>query len=153
MDCYIQSATEEGLAPAGKHTLSMFVQYAPYDLAEGDWGSRRDEIGQIIIDTFAEYAPNLPNAIEHISVLGPPDIESIVGITGGNIFHGEITPDQMFSYRPATGQDGYQSPLDQLYMGGSGVWPGGAVFGAPGRNCAREVLAHLDARPTATASH
>ncbi len=152
MDCYIQSATEEGLAPEGKHTLSMFVQYAPYDLAEGDWDSRRDEIGQIIIDTFAEYAPNLPNAIEHISVLGPPDIESIVGITGGNIFHGEITPDQMFNYRPATGQSGYQSPIEQLYLGGSGVWPGGAVFGAPGRNCAREVLAHLDARPTAIPS-
>jgi phytoene dehydrogenase-like protein len=145
MDCYIQSATEDGLAPPGKHTLSMFVQYAPYDLAEGGWESRRDEIGKNIIDTFAEYAPNLPNAIEHISVLGPPDIEEIVGITGGNIFHGEITPDQMFSYRPAAGQSGYQSPVEGLYLGGSGVWPGGAVFGAPARNCARELLARLDA--------
>ena len=143
MDCYIQSATEDGLAPEGKHTLSMFVQYAPYELAEGDWESRRDEIGEIIIDTFAEYAPNLPDAIERISVLGPPDIESIVGITGGNIFHGEITPDQMFSYRPASGQAGYQSPIEGLYLGGSGIWPGGAVFGAPGRNCAREVIARF----------
>ncbi len=144
MDCYIQSATEDGLAPEGKHTLSMFVQYAPYDLADGDWDSRRNEIGDIIIDTFAEYAPNLPNAIEHIAVLGPPDIEATVGITGGNIFHGEITPDQMFNYRPATGQTGYRTPVGRLYLGGSGVWPGGAVFGAPGRNCAREVLAQLD---------
>ena len=143
MDCYIQTATEDGLAPEGKHTLSMFVQYAPYELAEGDWESRRDEIGQNIIDTFAEYAPNLPNAIEHISVLGPPDIESIVGITGGNIFHGEITPDQMFNYRPAPGQTGYESPIEGLYLGGSGIWPGGAVFGAPGRNCAREVIARF----------
>lgn len=145
MDCYIQTATEDGLAPEGKHTLSMFVQYAPYDLAEGDWESRRDEIGQNIVDTFAEYAPNLPNAIEHISVIGPPDIESTVGITGGNIFHGEITPDQMFNYRPAAGQSGYRTPVERLYLGGSGAWPGGAVFGAPGRNCAREVLALLDA--------
>jgi phytoene dehydrogenase-like protein len=140
MDCYIQTATEDGLAPQGKHTLSMFVQYAPYDLAEGDWSTRRDEIGRIIIDTFAEYAPNLPNAIEHVSVLGPPDIEAVIGITGGNIFHGEITPDQMFSYRPAPGQSGYQTPVERLYLGGSGAWPGGAVFGAPGRNCALDVL-------------
>ena len=147
MDCYIQSATEDGLAPEGKHTLSMFVQYAPYDLAEGDWDSRRDEIGRNIVDTFAAYAPNLPGAIEHISVLGPPDIEATVGITGGNIFHGEITPDQMFNYRPASGQSGYQTPIERLYLGGSGVWPGGAVFGAPGRNCAREVVAALDRAP------
>ncbi|MEZ4521752.1 MAG: NAD(P)/FAD-dependent oxidoreductase [Thermomicrobiales bacterium] len=152
MDCYIQSATEDGLAPPGKHTLSMFVQYAPYDLAEGDWESRRDEIGRNIIDTFAEYAPNLPHVIEHISVLGPPDIESEIGITGGNIFHGEITPDQMFNFRPATGQSGYQTPVERLYLGGSGVWPGGAVFGAPGRNSAREVLGSLtSASRTATA--
>ncbi|CAN5683907.1 hypothetical protein BH23CHL2_BH23CHL2_03120 [soil metagenome] len=77
-------------------------------------------------------------------MLGPPDIESEIGITGGNIFHGEITPDQMFNYRPVTGQSGYQSPLERLYLGGSGVWPGGAVFGALGRNCAREVLGLLD---------
>jgi len=145
MDCYIQTATEDGLAPPGKHTLSMFVQYAPYDLAEGDWESRRDEIGEIIVQTFAEYAPNLPDAIEHISVLGPPDIEATVGITGGNIFHGEITPDQMFSYRPAPGTRSYQTPVERLYLGGSGAWPGGAVFGAPGRNCAREVLEHVGA--------
>ncbi|MGD9714179.1 MAG: phytoene desaturase family protein, partial [Thermomicrobiales bacterium] len=93
MDCYMQTATEAGLAPAGKHTLSAFVQYAPYDLADGDWESRRDEIGQNIISTLAEYAPNLPSIIEHMQVLGPPDIERIVGITGGNIFHGEILPD------------------------------------------------------------
>ncbi len=144
MDCYIQTATEDGLAPAGKHTLSMFVQYAPYDLAEGDWDSRRDEIGDNIVQTFAEYAPNLPGAIEHISVLGPPDIEATVGITGGNIFHGEITPDQMFSYRPAPGTTGYQTPIERLYLGGSGAWPGGGVLGAPGRNCAREVLQVLN---------
>ncbi len=140
MDCYIQTATEDGLAPPGKHTLSMFVQYAPYDLAEGDWDSRRDEIGAKIIATLADYAPNLPSIIEHMQVIGPPDIERIMGITGGNIFHGEILPDQMFANRPVPGYSGYESPVEGLYLCGSGAWPGGGVFGAPGRNCALTVL-------------
>ncbi len=144
MDCYIQTATEDGLTPPGKHTMSLFVQYAPYDLAEGTWDERRDEIGANIVDTLAEYAPNLPGAIEHMQVLGPPDIERIVGITGGNIFHGEMLPDQMFGYRPVPGFAGYQTPVDGLYLCGSGAWPGGAVFGAPGRNCALQVLADVE---------
>ena len=144
MDCYIQSATEEGLAPPAKHTMSCFVQYAPYTLTEGDWDSRRDEIGRTIVDTLAEYAPNLPGAIEHIKVLGPPDIEATIGITGGNIFHGEITPDQMFAFRPVPGWSGYESPVARLYLCGSGAWPGGAVFGAPGRNAALAALQTLD---------
>jgi phytoene dehydrogenase-like protein len=78
-----------------------------------------------------------------MAVLGPPDIERIVGITGGNIFHGEITPDQMFGNRPVPGYTGYQSPVEGLYLCGSGAWPGGAVFGAPGRNCAVQVLMDL----------
>lgn len=142
MDVYIQTATEEGtgLAPAGKHTLSAFVQYAPYDLAGGDWDQRRDEIGQTIVDTLATYAPNLPAAIEHLQILGPPDIERIIGITGGNIFHGEILPDQMFGNRPAPGYADYLTPIDGLYLCGSGAWPGGGVFGAPGRNAALRIL-------------
>ena len=145
IDAYIQTATEDGLAPLGKHTLSMFVQYAPYDLAEGTWDERRDEIGRNIVETFAEYAPNLPGAIEHMQVLGPPDIEAVIGITGGNIFHGEILPDQMFGFRPVPGYAGYRTPVDRLYLCGAGAWPGGAVFGAPGRNCALTVLDDLDA--------
>jgi phytoene dehydrogenase-like protein len=140
MEAYIQSATEEGLAPPGKHTMSLFCQYAPHELAEGTWEEKREEIGANIVGTFAEYAPNLPGAIEHIEVLGPPDIEERIGITGGNIFHGEITPDQMFQSRPVPGYAGYETPVDGLYLCGSGAWPGGAVFGAPGRNCAMEVL-------------
>jgi phytoene dehydrogenase-like protein len=149
MEAYIQSATEEGLAPEGRHTMSLFCQYAPYALAEGSWEERHDEIGANIVETFAEYAPNLPNAIEHIEVLGPPDIEERIGITGGNIFHGEILPDQMFEGRPVPGYSGYRTPVENLYLCGSGAWPGGAVFGAPGRNCALEVLADLEARTPA----
>jgi phytoene dehydrogenase-like protein len=146
MDCYIQSATEDGLAPPGKHVMSLFVQYAPYDLAEGTWEERKDEIGRNIIDTLAEYAPNIWDAIEHMLVLGPRDIEETIGITGGNIFHGEITPDQMFFGRPTPDFNGYESPIERLYLCGSGAWPGGAVFGAPGRNCALQVLADLERR-------
>jgi phytoene dehydrogenase-like protein len=146
---YIQSATEGGLAPEGKHTMSLFCQYAPYTLAEGTWRERRDEIGTNIIETLAEYAPNVPNAIEHLEVLGPPDIESRIGITGGNIFHGEMTPDRMFANRPVPGYAGYRSPVKGLYLCGSGAWPGGAVFGAPGRNCALEALADLKKKPAA----
>jgi phytoene dehydrogenase-like protein len=147
MDCYIQTATEDGLTPPGKHTMSLFVQYAPYDLAEGTWDERRGEIGSNIIDTLAMFAPNIPSAIEHVEVLGPPDIERIIGITGGNIFHGEILPDQMFGYRPVPGFSDYRTPIDRLYLCGSGAWPGGAVFGAPGRNAAIEALRDLGANP------
>jgi phytoene dehydrogenase-like protein len=152
MDCYIQTATEEGLAPAGKHTMSLYVQYAPYDLAEGTWDGRRDEIGKTIIDTLVLFAPNISGAIEHMEVLGPPDIERIVGITGGNIFHGEIMPDQMFQFRPVPGFADYRTPVDGLYLCGAGAWPGGAVFGAPGRNCALEVLADLGSEAGALAA-
>jgi phytoene dehydrogenase-like protein len=152
MDCYIQTATEDGLTPPGKHTMSLFVQYAPYDLAEGTWDERRSEIGNNIIDTLAEFAPNIWQAVEHMSVLGPPDIERIVGITGGNIFHGEILPDQMFGYRPVPGYSDYRTPVDHLYLCGSGAWPGGAVFGAPGRNCAIEALSDLGSNPWLVAS-
>ena len=149
MEGYIQSATEDGLAPEGRHTMSLFCQYAPYDLSEGTWEERRSEIGANIVETFAEYAPNLPGTIEHIEVLGPPDIEERIGITGGNIFHGEITPDQMFANRPVPGYAGYRTPVENLYLCGSGAWPGGAVFGAPGRNCALEVLADLETKKNA----
>lgn len=144
LDCYIQSATEEGLAPPGKHTVSIFAQYAPYDLAEGSWEARRDEIGANVVATLAEYAPNLPRAIEHVKVLGPRDVEKTIGITGGGIFHGEITPDQMFFGRPAPGWSGCRTPVARLYLCGAGAWPGGAVFGAPGRNAARAALQEWD---------
>jgi len=146
MEGYIQSATEDGLAPPGKHTMSLFCQYAPYHLAEGTWEERRAEIGRNIVETFAEYAPNLPNAIEHIEVLGPPDIEERIGITGGNIFHGEMLPERMFDRRPIPGYSDYRTPIENLYLCGAGAWPGGAVYGAPGRNCAREALVDLETR-------
>ncbi len=147
VDGYIQSATEGGLAPPGKHTMSLFCQYAPYTLAQGTWEERRGAIGRNIVATLGEYAPNLPGAVEGMEVLGPPDIEERIGITGGNIFHGDLLPDGMFAGRPVPGYGGYRTPVENLYLCGAGTWPGGAVFGAPGRNCAREVLAATKAGP------
>ena len=149
MDGYIQSATEDGLAPPGKHTMSLFCQYAPYTLSEGTWEERREGVGANIVDTLGEYAPNLPGAVEGVEVLGPRDIESRIGITGGNIFHGEILPDKMFEGRPVPGYGGYRTPVENLYLCGAGAWPGGAVFGAPGRNCAMEILATTRTCPEA----
>lgn len=144
-EAWIQSASEPELAPAGKHTLSIFAQYAPYQLAEGTWEQRRDEIGDLVIGTIERYAPGLSDLIEDRMVLGPPDLENRFGLTGGNIFHGELLPDWLFEKRPANVWHRHRSPLPGFYLCGSGAHPGGGVCGAPGRNAARAVLADLTA--------
>ena len=143
MEGWIQTTTEPELAPKGKHTLSLFAQYAPYTLKEGTWDERRDEIADRVIATLEEYAPGLSDLIEDRLVLGPPDLEARFGLTGGNIFHGEILPDWLFDARPAHTWHRYRTPLPGMYMCGSGTHPGGGVCGAPGRNAARAVLSDL----------
>lgn len=140
IEAWIQTASEPDLAPPGKHTLSMFAQYAPYTLAEGTWDERRDEIGDKVVATLERYAPGLSDLIEDRLVLGPPDLEARFGLTGGNIFHGEILPDWLFDKRPAAKWHRHRWPLPGLYLCGSGAHPGGGVCGAPGRNAARAVL-------------
>ena len=144
-EAWIQTASEPELAPQGKHTLSVFAQYAPYDLAEGDWSSRRAEIGDLVVAALERHAPGLTDLIEDRLVLGPPDLEERFGLTGGNIFHGELLPDWLFERRPANVWHRHRSPLPGFYMCGSGTHPGGGVCGAPGRNAARAVLADLTA--------
>lgn len=139
-EAWIQTASEPDLAPAGKHTLSVFAQYAPYELAEGDWSTRRDEIGDRVIATLEQYAPGLTDLIEDRLVLGPPHLEERFGLTGGNIFHGEILPDWLFDTRPAAKWHRYRLPIVGAYLCGSGAHPGGGVCGAPGRNAARAVI-------------
>ena len=139
-EAWIQTASEPDLAPAGKHTLSVFAQYAPYDLAEGSWDARRDEIGDLVLDTLEQYAPGLTDLVEDRLVLGPPDLEQRFGLTGGNIFHGELLPDWLFEKRPANTWHRHRTPLPGFYMCGSGTHPGGGVCGAPGRNAARAVV-------------
>lgn len=145
LDIVIPSMTDDSVAPAGKHVMSCFVQYAPYHLAEGDWDTRRDEFGRNVIATLAEHAPNLPGMIAGLQVLTPLDIERTFGLTEGNIFQGELALEQMFSNRPAPGWAGYQTPVRGLYLCGSGAHPGGGVMGAPGRNSARVVARALGA--------
>ncbi|MDQ3986877.1 MAG: NAD(P)/FAD-dependent oxidoreductase [Actinomycetota bacterium] len=140
-EAWIQTASEPDLAPDGKHTLSIFAQYVPYKFAEGTWDERRDEIGDLAIGTLERYAPGLSDLIEDRLVLGPPDLEERFGLSGGNIFHGEILPDWLFERRPATGWHRHRWPLAGLYLCGSGAHPGGGVCGAPGKNAARAVLA------------
>ena len=139
-EAWIQTASEPELAPAGKHTLSIFAQYVPYTLAEGSWDERRDEIGDKVLATLERYAPGLTDLVEDRLVLGPPDLEARFGLTGGNIFHGEILPDWLFDKRPAAKWHRHRWPLPGLYLCGSGAHPGGGVCGAPGRNAARAVL-------------
>ncbi len=139
-EAWIQTASEPELAPNGKHTLSIFAQYAPYSLAEGTWDERRDEIGDLVLATLERYAPGLTDLVEDRLVLGPPDLERRFGLSGGNIFHGEILPDWLFEKRPAHGWHRHRWPLLGLYLCGSGAHPGGGVCGAPGRNAARAVI-------------
>jgi phytoene dehydrogenase-like protein len=139
-EAWIQTASEPELAPEGKHTLSVFAQYAPYDLETGSWETRRDEIGDLVLNTLERYAPGLTDLVEDRLVLGPPDLEARFGLTGGNIFHGELLPDWLFEKRPANTWHRHRTPLPGFYMCGSGTHPGGGVCGAPGRNAARAVV-------------
>lgn len=143
MEAWIQTASEPELAPDGKHTLSIFAQYVPYQLADGTWDERRDEIGDTVIATLERYAPGLSELIEDRLILGPPDLEERFGLTGGNIFHGEILPDWLFDKRPAGAWHRYRLPVPGMYLCGSGAHPGGGVCGAPGRNAARAVLSDI----------
>jgi phytoene dehydrogenase-like protein len=128
------------LAPPGKHIMGIFLQYAPYTLREGTWDDLREPFGDRVIGLIEEYAPNIRSIVEHRQVLTPLDLERRFGITGGNIFHGEMSLDQMFVMRPVAGWARYRTPVTGLFLCGSGAHPGGGVMGAPGYNCAREML-------------
>jgi phytoene dehydrogenase-like protein len=131
----------EGLAPDGKHLMLGFAQYGPYDLAEGSWDDGgRDEFARRVFDGLGEYAPKLKDSIEQVEVLAPKDIEDRFGLVGGNIMQGELTPDQLFGFRPITGYGDYRTPVGGMYLCGSGTHPGGGVMGIPGRNAASVVL-------------
>ena len=124
------------IAPPGKHLLSIFVQYAPYKLAEGNWDGIKEQFADRCIDALAEYAPNVPGAIEHRQVLSPVDLERTFGITGGNIMQGAMSPHQLFCFRPVAGWADHRTPIEGLYLCGAATHPGGGIMGAPGRNAA-----------------
>jgi len=140
LELTVPTIYDPSLAPPGKHIMGIFLQYAPYTLREGTWDELREPFGDRVISLIEEYAPNIRSIIEHRQVLTPLDLERRFGITGGNIFHGEMSLDQMFVMRPVAGWARYRTPLKGLYLCGSGAHPGGGVMGAPGYNCAREML-------------
>jgi len=140
VDIVIPSLTDPSVAPPGKHVMSCFVQYAPYDLRDGSWDDQREAFGDAVIDAISQHAPNLKDRILHRQVLTPLDIEREFGLTEGNIFQGELTLEQLFFLRPAPGWAGYRTPIKRLYMCGSATHPGGGIMAAPGRNAAMRVL-------------
>ena len=143
IDMVIPTLTDPSVAPPGKHVMSCFVQYAPYNLKEGSWDEQREEFGDTVIDTIAEHAPNIKDIILHRQVLTPLDLEREFGLSEGNIFQGELTLEQLFFLRPAPGWAQYRTPIRSLYMCGSATHPGGGIMGASGRNAAMEILKDL----------
>ncbi len=140
IDIIFPSKLDPSMAPPGKHVMSCFVQYAPYHLKEGTWEEKREAFGDAVVDAIAEYAPNLKNAIEYRQVVSPWDTEQMVGLTEGNIFQGELSPDQLLFLRPVPGWAQYRTPIRNLYLCGSGAHPGGGVMGAPGKLAAETML-------------
>ena len=140
IDMVIPTLTDPSVAPAGKHILSCFVQYAPYKLARGSWDEQREAFGDTVVDTIAEHAPNIRDIILHRQVLTPLDLEREFGLTEGNIFQGELTLEQLFFARPVPGWAKYETPVKNLWMCGSATHPGGGIMGAPGRNAALRIL-------------
>jgi phytoene dehydrogenase-like protein len=141
LEMTVPTMYDPSLAPPGKHVMGIFLQYAPYTLKGGaTWDQLREPFADRVMSLIAEYAPNIHEIVEHRQVLTPLDLERRFGITGGNIFHGEMSLDQMFVMRPVPGWARYRTPIEGLYMCGSGTHPGGGVMGAPGYNAAREIL-------------
>ncbi len=144
IDMLIPSQIDPTMAPNGKHYMSVFVQYCPYKLANGEWDdTKRKAFGDTVIDTIARHSPDFKSLILHAEIRTPWDIENEVGLTEGNIFQGELTMDQLLFNRPIPGYAQYRSPVGGVYMCGSSTHPGGGVMGAPGHNAAQVVLRDL----------
>ena len=143
LDGCIQSTIDPDMSPPGKHIMSCFVMYAPYHLAESDWDSERENLGDAVQATVEGFFPGFGELIEHREVVTPLDIERLVGLTEGNIFQGELFADQMFMNRPAPGWNQYRTPIQGYYQCGSGTHPGGCVIGGPGKLAATQILGDL----------
>ena len=141
LDVSLPSILDPSLAPAGRHVMSIYVQYAPFRLRDGaSWDEQRSRLGDIVLRTLEEYAPGLSAIVEHQQVITPADLEATYGLTGGHIFHGELALDQLFTMRPTLGWAQYATPLRNLYLCGSGTHPGHGLTGGSGQNAAREIL-------------
>src|ERR1700733_9775561 len=137
------SLSDPSLAPPGQHVMSIYMQYAPYKLKDGDWESQRKALGETVVKTIAQYAPNLPQSILRHQIITPKDLEDIYGLTGGHIFHGELALDQFFTMRPLLDWARYRTPIERLFLCGSGTHPGIGLTGGSGANAAREIIKAL----------
>jgi phytoene dehydrogenase-like protein len=146
LECTIPTSADDTLAPPGRHILSMFVQYAPDKLREGNWDQLKEPFADRCCDILNEYAPNFTRSLLHRQVISPLDLERTFGLTGGNIFQGTMTLSSMFFMRPAAGFAGYRTPISGLYLCGASAHPGGGVMGACGANAARAILADRSIR-------
>ena len=141
LELTLPTSVDRTIAPDGKHIMSMFVQFAPYRLRDGlHWDNIKEDFADRCIEVLAEYAPNVPNAIEHRQVLSPLDIERTYGLTGGNIMQGAMNLNQLMFFRPIAGWSDHRTPVQGLYLCGAASHPGGGVMGACGRNAAAEIL-------------
>jgi phytoene dehydrogenase-like protein len=141
IDMVIPSLTDPSVAPPGKHVMSCFVQYAPYKLRAGlNWDDQKAAFGDNVVNTIAEYAPNIKDIILHKQVVTPLDLEREFGLSEGNIFQGELSLEQLFFLRPVAGWARFRTPIKNLYICGSAAHPGGGIMGAPGRLAALEIL-------------
>jgi phytoene dehydrogenase-like protein len=143
LEVAIPSLTDPTLAPPGKHVVSIYMQYAPFQLKSGNWDEQRDALGNTVVKKLAEYAPDLPGLIEDGQIITPKDLEDTYGLTGGHIFHGELALDQFFTMRPLLDWARYRTPIRNLYLCGSGTHPGAGLTGGSGWNAAREIVKDL----------
>lgn len=143
LEVAIPSLTDPSLAPEGKHVMSIYMQYAPFKLKGSDWEKQRVPLGDTVVKTLAQYAPNLPELILTHQIITPQDLEETYGLTGGHIFHGELSLDQFFTMRPLLDWSRYRTPIQNLYLCGSGTHPGAGLTGGSGANAAREILKDL----------
>lgn len=137
------SVSDRSLAPPGGHVMSIYMQYAPYALKGSDWETQRTALGETVVKTITHYAPGLPHLILHHQVITPKDLEDTYGLTGGHIFHGELALDQFFTMRPMLDWARYKTPIERLFLCGSGTHPGTGLTGGSGANAAREIVKAL----------
>jgi phytoene dehydrogenase-like protein len=143
IEIVIPSLPDPSLAPAGKHVMSIYMQYAPYNLKNSDWEAQRKVLGEEVVKTISKYAPNLPQTILGQQIITPKDLEETYGLTGGHIYHGELALDQFFTMRPLLDWARYSTPIERLYLCGSGTHPGTGLTGGSGANAAREIVKAL----------
>ena len=143
LDISIPSILDSSLAPAGRHVMSIYMQFAPYKLKQGDWTQQRDPLRDTVLKTLSAYAPDLPQKILAVQTITPKELDITYGLTGGHPFHGELALDQIFTMRPLLGWARYATPVAGLFLCGNGTHPGNGVTGASGQNAAREILRHM----------